>query len=192
MNTAACGCPPTAMFMDAESRSAWRLRDAPARPAKPVFVDDACGAGATCGAAPPQTAMGAGVAASPHILEAVLARSEDRSPPPSSGSAREPKLLRRRGPRLKPKLPTVLRFGEPQRVRLSLAERHPGEAAFSLGFWPDQGTGVAAPSVIPPGFCRACRVSRRPWPSPGCRSRGGFVSRPRLAQSLPKERPLRP
>jgi hypothetical protein len=53
-----------------------------------------------------------------------------------------------------------------------------------------RGSGVAA-------FASSCRASAeaaaftKPWLSPSCRCRGGFVSRPRLARAAPKGLPLR-
>jgi len=71
------------------------------------------------------------------------------------------------------------------RPSLALASRLPKDALCPGPDWLDSRPCVAARSVVPPGFCRGCRSSRRPGFHLAAAVRGGFVSRPRLARSAP-------
>jgi hypothetical protein len=67
-----------------------------------------------------------------------------------------------------------------------------GDRNRQVRIWLDRSAAVSVRSPVPPGFCRGCRLPRRPGFHLAAASRGGFVSRPRLARSAPRGITLRP
>lgn len=178
--------------------------------------------------------MGAGVAASPHCLEAfnsapcgahvrpravrALRRSEAPAAPrlpaqeheaPGGSPVADPRTRRGDRPKVAARSGNSvrLRFRSAGRVRNACApipeaaapSSRPALAADPVsGGNRHMGSGLAGARVRPlpvppsfqPGFCRGA-ASAWPWLAPGCRCRGGFVSRPRLARSIPRDFPLR-
>jgi hypothetical protein len=123
--------------------------------------------------------------------ERFAARRDPKAPPGAAGTCRLRAIASACASALPYREARGLRLSRPERRRLRRAalprsrSGSRGKPARRPGF----GWTGNRPSPSGPSSCRAsaeAAASAWPWLAPGCRCRGGFVSRPRLARSDPE------